>query len=881
MPKVEDQLLSTGGIKITGAGEATGKVLTSDAAGVGTWQAATGGSGNNIETTPIGSIMPFGSAVAPSGYLNCDGSAVSRTTYAALFAVINTTFGAGDGATTFNLPDLRGRGAIGSGQGATLTNRALGAIGGEEAHTLTVPEMPSHTHGLNYYNIASLAGGTFKIATADVSGISGTGATGSNGSGTAHNTMQPFVVTNYIIKAVAQPAGQQFALAAGTVPYVRAHRNAAQTITANGSWQKVLLDSAPENTDAMFDAANNRVVVKTPGVYALSAGIYFNGQAAAFGANAIRYVGLFVNGVAIKEINESAQSIDTTRLAGAVSMVRKLNAGDYIELFGAVNGGPDCPIANGAQTGIELAWIGEGRGVVGEQSVSSARVYMTAATQAVNNSVDTPVTMGAARWDTDGMWSSTNPTRLTARTPGIYDVGAVARFAVNANGDRVVAIKVNGTVATYASVRAEAADYGRPTIHTQLQLNAGDYVEMVVFQSSGGALNLVGPIANEQGNEMWATIATPLPKAVIPYVKLRRSVNTPITPVNNWVVIPWDIEEADNDGMHDNVTQNTRITIRTPGVYLFNWDISLSEGAGSTNSRRIASIWKNGAEWAREEWLANGTGGVVLVKQMTMLAECAVGDYFEAMMIVSDPNVSVLGGAAPVPPQAMGAMQVVKIGLSGQGGTSGGTQWATSGSDIQPTNSGQVKVPNGIKFSDNTSQLTQAGLVKIADATVVSGNTLRFAAIPQNFTHLLVYFSMQSTRAGFSQTGCRLRINGDTGAHYDFNYMGYHWNNGTPAADGGYAGSQVWGYIGQIPSGTKASNASVSKGTIEIPYYSESATYKHAIATSNMSDDSVYTGTITVGNQFFVAAAVTQIEITDDVGSALGPNAKATLYGIV
>jgi len=100
---------------------------------------------------PSGCVMDYAGASIPSGWLLCDGSAVSRTTYSDLYAALGgsgSPWGAGDGVTTFNLPDLRGRTTIGSGQG-TYTGasaRALGGTGGEELHKLVTGELSSHSH---------------------------------------------------------------------------------------------------------------------------------------------------------------------------------------------------------------------------------------------------------------------------------------------------------------------------------------------------------------------------------------------------------------------------------------------------------------------------------------------------------------------------------------------------------------------------------------------------------------------------------------------------------------------------------------------------------------------------------------------------------------
>ena len=96
--------------------------------------------------TPIvtGSLIAFAGATAPQGYVLCDGRAVSRTTYSALFRTIGTTYGAGDGSTTFNVPDLRGRAVFGAdAMGGTAAGRSialgsLAATGGTDSQTLSV-----------------------------------------------------------------------------------------------------------------------------------------------------------------------------------------------------------------------------------------------------------------------------------------------------------------------------------------------------------------------------------------------------------------------------------------------------------------------------------------------------------------------------------------------------------------------------------------------------------------------------------------------------------------------------------------------------------------------------------------------------------------------
>jgi microcystin-dependent protein len=95
----------------------------------------------------LGEIRPFAGTFAPVGWHFCDGTLVSIAENDALYTLLGTTYG-GDGQTTFGLPDLRGRVAVGVGNGPGLTPRVLGEMAGTESVTLTTQQMPSHTHAV-------------------------------------------------------------------------------------------------------------------------------------------------------------------------------------------------------------------------------------------------------------------------------------------------------------------------------------------------------------------------------------------------------------------------------------------------------------------------------------------------------------------------------------------------------------------------------------------------------------------------------------------------------------------------------------------------------------------------------------------------------------
>ncbi|PZP39018.1 MAG: hypothetical protein DI585_05550 [Pseudomonas fluorescens] len=164
--------------------------------------------------------MPFAGANAPTGWLMCAGQTVSRFTYSALFTAIGTTYGAGDGATTFALPDMRGRAAFGmDNMGGTDSGRlsvanTLGLSGGAQtksgstaAYTLTVADIPAHTHDASQVYSATVSGSTGLSTLYDIGTAGNRVVTKSTGGGGGHShaitnfdVMPPFLLMNYIIK---------------------------------------------------------------------------------------------------------------------------------------------------------------------------------------------------------------------------------------------------------------------------------------------------------------------------------------------------------------------------------------------------------------------------------------------------------------------------------------------------------------------------------------------------------------------------------------------------------------------------------------------------------------------------------------------------------
>lgn len=325
---------------------------------------------------PAGSIIQWGGTTAPANWYICDGSAVSRATNASLFAAIGTTYGAGDGSTTFNLPDLRGRVPVGKNGGSFGT---LGASGGAETIALAAANLPPHTHS----GTTSTTGNhTHGVKTGqghdDNNGINGQGANaqivqesdqprldyysyptysgdhnhtfttdgGSGLNGTAFSNLQPYQVVNYIIKttAAATPGDSELASRVGATETVSAAQNvrisSLETVNiisgqmgTNGNvfaGSKVPFDDFWVQRGITYNSSTRRFTVPIAGIYRIQMSAFtlsgYSGTRVMIGINndapdnATGHRGHIYN----QDSNHSSMDLHS---------VVQLNAGDWIVFY--------------------------------------------------------------------------------------------------------------------------------------------------------------------------------------------------------------------------------------------------------------------------------------------------------------------------------------------------------------------------------------------------------------------------------------------------------------------------------------------------------------------------------------------------------------------
>jgi microcystin-dependent protein len=200
---------------------------------------------------PTGTVMAYAGATAPDGWLLCNGAAVSRTTYANLWALVSSTYGSGDGTSTFNVPDMRSRMPIGAGSGTGLTSRTLAATGGTETVTIASGNLPTHQHTISHghaHTIGATTGGqsvdhTHGITINGNNFDTGTVSADHSHSGTTsfgsadhtHNIPRGLIASAGTNRAVVSTNNDQATISVSTSGLVHTHTMTTGGISANHS----------------------------------------------------------------------------------------------------------------------------------------------------------------------------------------------------------------------------------------------------------------------------------------------------------------------------------------------------------------------------------------------------------------------------------------------------------------------------------------------------------------------------------------------------------------------------------------------------------------------------------------------------------------------
>jgi hypothetical protein len=269
-------------------------------------------------------------------------------------------------------------------------------------------------------------------------------------------------------------------------PQARVYRSTAQSIAASTTNIGIAYDAERYDTDSMHSLLTNttRMTINTAGTYDLSAPTCLTTYTS--GNSTYLSVIVRLNGTTTLANDSIAGS---TGNCANPSTTYQLNAGDYLEVV-INNYTGSAYSANSDFAAVKVDGVGAG-GTGG--SVPAARAYNTSA-QSIPNSTDTALTFNTDRYDTDNIHSTTtNTSRLTAQTAGIYAVTGEVIFAGNSSGTfRDLYVRLNGTTTVVQqNTKPDAAYNTRATITTMYYLNAGDYVELMTYQDSGGALSTV------------------------------------------------------------------------------------------------------------------------------------------------------------------------------------------------------------------------------------------------------------------------------------------------------------------------------------------------------------------------------------------------------
>lgn len=433
---------------------------------------------------PVGTIISFGSLTPPRGYLYCDGSAISRSQFSDLFSAIGTTYGSGDGSTTFNIPDLRGIFARGAGtqtiNGITYSRSLDGTKQGDQYQ--------GHTHG-----VGSTISGSGGIVYLQPPGLSNDQPGGYVTKGNFNDGTNGTPRTGSETRPANQAVAYHICFSSGNVQLsdstdtrvvaAHVHTTSAQTVS-NSVYTKFVPTNIEYDTHGAFSIANSRYICPVPGFYRITGAVSFN--ASPIG---IRSLALYQNGSIKKTMGEICPSSNNTTAVSGATVVY-CNAGDYLEAFIWQGSGSNL----NTYAGQSSSWLSFER-LSGPSTIAASETVAMSCMKTATQSIGPGGTVIILNWDSpmvDTHGAFVNSTGVyTVPVSGIYDMYAFimySPFAATASAEMY--IMVDGSAVAYDSDSKNtngSSTFWCTKAQATLRLVAGQKINVVVQQNSGAS----------------------------------------------------------------------------------------------------------------------------------------------------------------------------------------------------------------------------------------------------------------------------------------------------------------------------------------------------------------------------------------------------------
>jgi len=442
---------------------------------------------------PAGTIISTGSLTPPNGYLYCNGSAISRADYSELFSAIGTTYGTGNGTTTFNIPDLRG-----------IFPRGAGTNPSNAANTTTMgnrqlDDFKSHNHTSTPIQVG---GGTFTTS-GNYLGQNGPSAAGPGTQSTGGTETRPANLGVAYHICFSSGSVQMSSDTDTRVVAMRATVSAGQTFTAvaGGSANKLTYGSVTSDTHGAYNSTTSTYTIPVSGYYRFQAMLYLNAVSQASGN--FNEISATINGGAISfRLSRLLQYLVNGDISLNGSSIYYLSAGSTVEFYW----GPGAITTATKVLDQGLNYISierfSGPSVIAASEVVEA-TYQALAGNVMNNGTEMWLDYGTKIRDTHNSVSgagSGNKTvsnagwKFTAPITGRYYVNAVFHVTSGAVANSVTYgyIAVNGSAKSHSDIKAgqnPVGDAFGSQINGEVFMNAGDYLEIVGYQANGANRN--------------------------------------------------------------------------------------------------------------------------------------------------------------------------------------------------------------------------------------------------------------------------------------------------------------------------------------------------------------------------------------------------------